>query len=141
VFLVCGAAMWTLAAAYPAGAFVLPGAAVAFAACAVLGGGIGIAGVAEFRRHSTTVDPMAPDKTKSIVRDGIYRYSRNPMYLALVVTLAGWGLFLQNAAALVVLPVFVAYLLQFQIKPEERVLRARFGSDFDDYMAGVRRWI
>jgi len=63
------------------------------------------------------------------------------MYLALVVTLLGWGLFLQNFAALVLLPVFVAYMTQFQIKPEERVLRALFGTDYEDYMASVRRWI
>ena len=63
------------------------------------------------------------------------------MYLALVVTLAGWGLFLQNVAALAVLPVFVVYMTQFQIKPEELVLQARFGPDYDNYMATVRRWI
>lgn len=140
-FLVCAALMWTLSAAYTGGAFVLPGAAAAFAVCAALGGGIGIASVAAFRRHSTTVDPTAPDKTKAIVTDSIYRHSRNPMYLALVVTLAGWGLFLQNVAALALLPVFVVYMTQFQIKPEELVLQARFGPDYDDYMATVRRWI
>jgi len=141
LFLACAAAMWALAAAYVGAAFLLPGAAVAFVICVVLGGGIGIAGVAAFRRHSTTVDPTAPDKTKSIVTDSIYKYSRNPMYLALVVTLAGWGLFLQNVAALAVLPVFVVYMTQYQIKPEERILLARFGPDYDDYMANVRRWI
>jgi protein-S-isoprenylcysteine O-methyltransferase Ste14 len=141
LFLVCAVVMWALAAAYAGAAFVLPGAAVAFAVCAALGGVIGIAGVSAFRRHSTTVDPTAPDKTKAIVTDSIYRYSRNPMYLALFVTLAGWGLFLQNVAALAVLPVFVVYMTQFQIKPEELVLLARFGPDYDDYMAAVRRWI
>ena len=141
LFLVCAVVMWMLTAAYADAAFVLPGAAVIFAVCVVLGGGIGVAGVVAFRRHSTTVDPTAPEKTSSIVRDSIYRYSRNPMYLALVVTLAGWGFFLQNIAALAVLPVFIAYMTQFQIKPEERVLLGRFGTDYDDYMATVRRWI
>lgn len=141
LFLVCAVVMWALTAAYPGAGFVLPGAAAAFAVCVALGGGVGIAGVAAFRRHSTTVDPTAPEKTKSIVTESIYEYSRNPMYLALAVTLAGWGLFLQNVAALLVPPVFVAYMTQFQIKPEERVLLALFGPDYDDYMATVRRWI
>ena len=141
VFLICAAVMWVMSTVSPAAAFVLPAASAVFGVLALIGGGIGIAGVAAFRRHSTTVDPTAPDKTKAIVTDSIYRYSRNPMYLALVVTLAGWGLFLQNVAALAVLPVFVVYMTQFQIKPEELVLQARFGPDYDDYMAAVRRWI
>ena len=141
VFLICAAVMCVMSTVSPAAAFVLPAASAVFGVLALIGGGIGIAGVAAFRRHSTTVDPTAPDKTKAIVTDSIYRYSRNPMYLALVVTLAGWGLFLQNVAALAVLPVFVVYMTQFQIKPEELVLQARFGPDYDDYMAAVRRWI
>ncbi len=133
--------MWIMSTAFPAAAFVLPAASVVFGVLAMAGGFIGLAGVAAFRRHSTTVDPTAPDKTKSIVRDGIYRYSRNPMYVALVVALAGWGLFLENYASLLLLPLFIAYMTRFQIKPEEQVLQARFGPDYDDYLASVRRWL
>ena len=141
LFLVCAVVMWVMSTVLPAAAFVLPAASAVFGVLAIIGGGIGIAGVGAFRRHSTTVDPTAPDKTKSIVRDGVYQYSRNPMYVALAVALAGWGLFLENIAALLVLPLFIAYMTQFQIKPEERVLLARFGTDYDEYMASVRRWI
>jgi protein-S-isoprenylcysteine O-methyltransferase Ste14 len=84
---------------------------------------------------------MAPDTTKSIVRDGIYRYTRNPMYLGFALILAGWAIFLANMASLLMLPAFVAYMTQFQIKPEERALLARFGPDYAEYMAKVRRWV
>lgn len=63
------------------------------------------------------------------------------MYLGLALVLAGWAMYLANIAALLMLPAFVAYMTQFQIKPEERVLLARFGLNYAEYMASVRRWI
>ena len=63
------------------------------------------------------------------------------MYLGLALILAGWAMYLANIAALLMLPAFVAYMTQFQIKSEERVLLAKFGLDYAEYMASVRRWI
>jgi protein-S-isoprenylcysteine O-methyltransferase Ste14 len=63
------------------------------------------------------------------------------MYLGIAFVLLGWAIYLANLAALLLVPAFVAYMTRFQIKPEERALLEKFGSNFADYMAAVRRWI
>lgn len=111
------------------------------AGIALLGAAVCLAGVVAFRAARTTVDPMHPSAASSLVQGGIYRVTRNPMYLGFLLALLGWALYIATIAALLVLPVFVAYLTVFQIRPEERALRARFGPVFDAYTARVRRWI
>ena len=108
---------------------------------AIIGAGIAVAGVRSFRRHDTTVNPMKPETTASVVIVGIFRFTRNPMYLGLALVLVGWAIYLSNLVALLLVPVFVAYMTQFQIKPEERALLEKFGPDFANYMSEVRRWI
>lgn len=100
-----------------------------------------VAGVIAFRRARTTVDPMRPGAASTLVVAGIYRLSRNPMYLGFALALLGWALVLAKVSALLVLPLFVLYLNRCQIRPEEAALRARFGSAFDAYAARVRRWL
>jgi protein-S-isoprenylcysteine O-methyltransferase Ste14 len=100
-----------------------------------------VAGVREFRRASTTVNPLRPEAVSAMVRSGIYRYTRNPMYLGMLLVLAGWAVWLASVAAWAVLPVFVLYLNRLQIEPEERALASRFGGDFDEYRRAVRRWL
>lgn len=133
--------MWGLSAALPTAAFLLPGSLLVAIAFAFVGGAIALSGVFAFRRHSTTTNPMSPDKAESIVTDGIYRFTRNPMYVGLTLALVGWAIFLENAAALLVPPLFVVYMTYFQIKPEERALLEKFGRTYADYMAVVRRWV
>ena len=133
--------MWAASTVFSAASFRLPGASIVAFAFAFGGGGIAVAGVFAFRRHNTTVNPMNPDTTGSIVTTGIYRVTRNPMYLGLALALVGWAMYLANLAALLVVPAFAAYMTRFQIKPEERALLAKFGPSFADYMAAVRRWI
>ena len=84
---------------------------------------------------------MAPQKASALVTSGVYRITRNPMYLGMLLVLAGWAVWLGNAAALIGLPLFVGVLNLLQIAPEERVLRGRFGDAFTRYAARVRRWI
>ncbi|OGB61139.1 MAG: protein-S-isoprenylcysteine methyltransferase [Burkholderiales bacterium RIFCSPLOWO2_12_FULL_64_99] len=108
---------------------------------AVAGAGIAFAGVLAFRRHKTTVNPFTPERSSSLVASGIYRYTRNPMYLGFLLALVGWAVFLSNLVALALLPAFIAYMNRFQIQPEERALRAHFGTEFQAYMHRVRRWI
>jgi protein-S-isoprenylcysteine O-methyltransferase Ste14 len=108
---------------------------------AVLGVATAFAGVAAFRSKRTTVNPLNPSASSAVVSGGVYRVSRNPMYLGFLLTLAGWGVYLSNAVAALFLPAFVAYMTQYQIKPEERSLLAKFGSEFAQYMSRVRRWL
>jgi protein-S-isoprenylcysteine O-methyltransferase Ste14 len=100
-----------------------------------------LAGVIEFRRAKTTVNPLTPEASSMVVRSGIYRYSRNPMYLGMLLGLGGLATLLANPFNLMLLPLFVLFLNQFQIIPEENALIDKFGQDFRDYQAQVRRWL
>jgi protein-S-isoprenylcysteine O-methyltransferase Ste14 len=99
------------------------------------------AGIVPFMRARTTVDPTRPQGASSLVTGGVYRLTRNPMYLGMLLALLGWAVFLANGPALIFLPAFVLYLTEFQIKPEERALAARFGADYAAYRTRVRRWV
>lgn len=106
-----------------------------------VGLGFDLAGLVSFLRAKTTVNPMKPASTFSFVITGVYRVTRNPMYLGLLLVLLGWATFLANALAYLLAPLFVLYINRFQIVPEERVLSAKFGAEFSVYKARVRRWL
>ncbi len=141
VVVVFGVIAWAAATVFPAASFSLPGAPFIAVALALVGGCVALAGVFAFRRHETTVNPMKPETTASVVTGGIYGVTRNPMYLGLAFGLLAWAIYLANLAALLLVPAFVAYMTRFQIKPEERALLEKFGPRFADYMAAVRRWL
>ena len=103
--------------------------------------GVALAGVVAFRRARTTVNPMAPQRSTTVVRTGLYRLSRNPMYLGMALALLGLAAWGSSLAGYALVSAFCAYLTRFQIKPEERALLQRFGREFADYMGQVRRWI
>ena len=102
---------------------------------------VGLAAVTAFKKARTTVNPFTPDASSSLVASGIFRRSRNPMYLALIIVLLGWGLYLANLFSLFIAAGFVLYMNRFQIQPEERALEESFGTEFLDYKKRVRRWI
>lgn len=139
--LLLGAIMWGAARLVPDGGFTLPGASFVAAAVTLLGAVLAVAGVVSFRRARTTVNPMHPETASRLVVAGVHRRTRNPMYVGMLLALLGWGLFLCNALALVVALAFVPLMNRLQIVPEERALAARFGSAFDEYRRGVRRWL
>ncbi len=141
LFLLAGAAMWFAARYVPAADFPLPGRLLFVAVLLVAAGFVAIAGILAFRRQQTTVDPMRPDKASALVVAGIYRRTRNPMYLGLVLMLLAWSAYLTSIAALLLVPAFVAYMNRFQIRPEERTLLDKFGDAYAQYMREVRRWL
>ena len=143
VAMVCAMLMWLLAQMFPMLELNLPRNMRLNVALLVLAVGlvIGMVAVLGFRRQKTTVNPMDPQATRSLVISGVYRVSRNPMYLGLLLMLTALGIAFANLVSLLVLVVFVAFIQIFQIKPEERVLAERFGQDFDEYCKRVRRWI
>ena len=83
---------------------------------------------------------MNPSKATSLVTGGIYNYSRNPMYLALLLILLAWGLWLGNAFNILLAAGFVGYMNKFQIIPEETALASKFGKTYHQYCILVRRW-
>jgi protein-S-isoprenylcysteine O-methyltransferase Ste14 len=102
---------------------------------------IGVAGVWSFRKARTTVNPWRPHASSELVVTGIYRWTRNPMYLGLLLALLGWGLYLASAFAVMLALVFVPYENRFQIQPEERALERTYGDAFARYCERVRRWL
>jgi protein-S-isoprenylcysteine O-methyltransferase Ste14/putative intracellular protease/amidase len=138
---IAAALMWCARSAAPDFDFQLPSNSVFAVGLALVGLLTCLAGVVSFRRAKTTVNPMKPDSTSSLVVSGIYRYTRNPMYLGFLLILLAWAAALSNLLALVWLPAFVLYMNRFQISPEERVLASRFAPDYAGYRASVRRWI
>lgn len=110
-------------------------------ALAAFGLGFNLSGVFAFHRAKTTVNPMKPLSTSSLVVAGVYKITRNPMYVGLLFLLLAWAAFLWSAWSLLGLFLFVAYVTRFQIVPEERVLAALFGNEYAAYKTRVRRWL
>ena len=133
--------MWFAAALTPALALDLPGRVVLAAVFAGVGVAIAVAGVLAFGQASTTVNPHRPEGTSALVTTGVYRRTRNPMYLGLLLALVGWAVWLGHLLSVLIVPLFAAYMTRFQIEPEERALRARFGESFEAYTRSTRRWL
>lgn len=136
-----GLAMWLVAGAVPALAFRMPGQTALAIALAAVGIAFVVAGVLQFRRAGTTVDPRRPEATRQVVTQGVYRLSRNPMYVGFALLLAAAGVQLGNLLALLAVPLFVLYMNRFQIAAEERALLAHFGPPYTEYLRSVRRWL
>lgn len=133
--------MWLAARLLPVLDFRLPAKGFIAIAPATVGLCLGLVALFQFRIARTTHHPMKPQEASALVIGGVYRFTRNPMYLGVLFILAAWAAWLANAAAFVLLPAFVAYLNRFQIAPEERALEARFGAAFAAYRRAVRRWL
>ena len=133
---------WGLAAWAPVPR-VHPLAAQEILAVVLAGAGVGVllAGALALRLARTTLDPLHPQRATRLVAGGIYRFTRNPIYLGALIALAGWVVYLGSPAGLVLLPFWVWYIGRFQIRPEERAMRERFGAAWVVYSARVRRWI
>ena len=114
---------------------------VAAVLLALTGFGIAIAGIVQFRRHSTTVDPLNPDRASALVTDGIFTRTRNPMYLGLLLVLIGYGFWLSSLSALLISLVFIPLITASQISTEERVMEDLFGEAYRSYKQRTRRWL
>ena len=100
---------------------------------------ITIAAMAQFRRSKTTIIPhKAPS---ALITGGVFRFSRNPIYLADVLILLGVSLIWGSALGLLLTPALALVLDRRFIQPEEARLAEAFGSDFEDYRSQVRKWI
>lgn len=133
--------MWLTADVGSLYELLTPWRLVAFVLATVLGAYFAVSGLVAFRQARTTVNPQCPQKTKALVTTGVYRYTRNPMYLSFVIFLGGFAILLGSTWALLWVFGLVLYLIQFQIKPEERALQQQFSSEFTAYRQRVRRWL
>lgn len=136
IFLACATVMWFLPPVYS-----FPRYLWAITSLLIFASVIGIMSLWQFWRVKTTVDPIALEKASQLVVSGVYRFSRNPMYLSLALLLLAWGLWLGSLSAVIFLIVFLFSITQLQIKPEEKVLEKLFGEEYRSYKQKVRRWI
>ena len=119
----------------------VPGRKYAAAALVFVGLVVAAVGVVQFRQARTTVNPMSPHKASTVVSSGLYRWSRNPMYLGMALVLLGTAAWASALSGYLLVLGFCWYLTRFQIVPEEKALLAGFGSEYAQYMAKVRRWV
>jgi len=113
--------------------------------CAVVlvcaGQGISIAGMVVFRRAKTTVNPVKASLASSLVIRGVYRYTRNPMYVSLTIVYVGVALMMQSLWSLLLLPLVVAFIRIKVIGREEAYMERRFGAEYLRFKNEVRRWL
>lgn len=117
---------------------LLPNLGLAIAALGLL---LALLAVAGFVSRRTTVSPHHPERASALVTDGVYAFTRNPMYLSLAVIAAGVSLMLGTPLGLLFVIAAAWYITRFQIRPEEEALSALFGEAFEVYKQRVRRWI
>lgn len=141
VCLVCAGVMWYLASYAPLLDVPKSFRYIAAAGFGTAGIVVMLLGVISFHRAKTTVNPLKPETASVLVTNGIYRYTRNPMYLGMLLLLIGWAVYLSSLVALIGAFAFWLYIERFQIRPEERALAALFGNAFAKYTSQVRRWL
>ena len=141
VALLIAALMWLASAVTPDLSFPLLVRILVSGVLAVAGAGLIIDARVMLGRARTTWQPGTPGRTAALVTGGVYRFSRNPMYLGMLLILVGWAAALMSPVALGISVLFVPYMDRFQIGPEERVLSALLGQSYRDYLSGVRRWL
>ncbi len=133
--------MWLISRYFLYANFSLNGMNVLAFLFLIIGVIIIIMGINKFRENRTTISPIKPNKTSSLVNNGIYKYTRNPMYLGLLLMLFSAALFLKNFISFLIIPLFILFITRNQILPEEEILDNMFGEEYKNYKKKVRRWI
>lgn len=141
VMLLCAALGYAARWLWPDVGFRVPATALLAGLAMTLGVALNLLPKVSFQRAGTTVNPLRPSASTALVTGGIYRRTRNPMYLGQALLLFGAMLYLQNLLALLGVPLFVAYITRLQILPEERALAARFADAYVQYRHRVPRWL
>jgi protein-S-isoprenylcysteine O-methyltransferase Ste14 len=110
-------------------------------ALVTVSGVVGSAGVLACLHCQTTIHPWRPDETTVLVTQGVFRLSRNPMYLALLTLLLAYYLYQPIWLSPLIFLLITWYLRRFQVLPEERILSEKFGDQYAQYASAVRRWL
>ena len=106
-----------------------------------IGAIVALAGIFAFIKLNTTVDPRYPEKTRELVIIGIYKYSRNPMYLGILLVITGIAVYFGALSSVFAVSLFVTFINKYQIVPEEVSLQEKFGESYTHYALNVRRWL
>lgn len=136
-----GLAMWLLAPVGPSWSVGHAPSSAVVALLVVVGLAFDILGLLAFRASRTTVNPMKPERASALVTRGVYRVTRNPMYVGMCFLLLAWAVHLSALLPFAGPLLFGLYIDRFQIQPEERVLAQLFGEQFTQYSVRVRRWL
>ena len=99
------------------------------------------AAVSSFKKQKTTVNPISIENASSLVVSGIFKYSRNPMYLGMSFVLLGLAFKFNVIGGLLFTGIFMSFITIFQIKPEEVAMEKLFDQEWKDYTKNVRRWL
>jgi len=141
VLLVHFGVAWLLSKYLKSANFSIPGQETIAMLLGIFGCALVIYSMYTLHRANTTVDPIFPEKASSLITTGPFNFSRNPIYLALLIILMAWVIWLGNAVAVLLPVTFVWQLTYFQIKAEEEALTEKFGTVYQEYKLKVRRWI
>lgn len=141
VGLLVAAAMWAVADAGSQIALAPQLKHITVVLLIAAGAAFDLLGLIAFYQSRTTINPLRPERTSTLVTGGIYRITRNPMYVGMALFLLAWAVYLSALLPFAGVPVFMLYITRFQIQPEERVLESLFGAEFLNYAARVRRWL
>ena len=107
----------------------------------ILGLFVFISAVRSFREQKTTVNPLKPKQASSLVTSGIFRFSRNPMYLGMLIILLSISFKFNLLGGIIISLLFFIFITKFQIYPEEEAMNELFGDKFTQYSNTTRRWI
>ncbi|MGI9352726.1 MAG: methyltransferase family protein [Rhizobiaceae bacterium] len=139
--LICAGLIWLCSFLFPILNFQFEGQnalAIILVVCGLL---IDVLAIRLFSQAKTTISPLDPSKSEQLVTGGIYRRTRNPMYIGMVIFVSAFGIWIGNWSFVAILVLFVWYIIKFQIKPEEEALREKFGESYEKYCTEVRRWV
>jgi protein-S-isoprenylcysteine O-methyltransferase Ste14 len=92
-----------------------------------------------FRQKNTTIKPF--EESSCLVREGLFNYSRNPIYLAMIIALIGVWIVLGSLTPVLIIPIFTVLIQEMFVKEEEKILEGKFGEKYQAYKASVRRWV
>lgn len=137
----CCALVWVLDRAFPAARVATRWNDEIAVALFIAGIGLAVAGVVSFAHARTTVDPLHPDRASALVTNGVFRVTRNPMYVGMALAVAAFSTWWGTWFGIVGVVAFVAWIDRVQIPAEERALDAHFGAAFTAYRDRVRRWV
>ena len=133
--------MWLLSRYFPVAQLIIPPWNNLGIVLMILAGLSDLSSLYLFFKKRTTPNPMKPEFTTGLVTNGLYKISRNPMYLGMLIILFGFGIYLGNLTPFLILPAFYIVITEMQIKREERMLEEKFGEEYLVYKNKVRRWL